>query len=147
MEVILLADVKSIGNRGELKKVSDGFGRNFLLRKKLAILATPKVKARFKHEESVNKSADQKKVRQTTELIDKLSNEPLMLTDKANEEGTLFSGISQARISDEIKLKYGDSVEHKAITITEPIKKIGDHAVNLKIGDKDITIKITVKKQ
>ncbi|MDR3773703.1 MAG: 50S ribosomal protein L9 [Terracidiphilus sp.] len=144
MEVILKEDVANLGHRGDVVKVADGYGRNFLLPRKLALQATDANKAVIVTMKSAaaRRSASEKV--QAEELVAKL--EPLVLsfTRKSGEAGHLFGSVTSADIAADLAAK-GFEVDRRKIVLNEPLKTVGDHSVAVKLH-REVTahVKVTV---
>ena len=133
MQVILLEDVKSLGKKGDIVKVSDGYARNFVLPKKLGVEATEKNKNELrlqkKHEEKVaaQKLADAK------ELAAQLEGKKIALKMRAGENGKVFGSISGKEIAAAAKDQFGLELDKKKIQLPDPIKSFGMHEVPIKL--------------
>lgn len=133
MEVILKQDIENLGNAGEIVKVKPGYGRNYLLPKKLAILATPSNKKVF---EENQRQAAHKIAKQTEEfkaLADKLSKTNVNLPVKIGTSGKLFGSITNLQISRALK-DMGFEIDRKDITILDEIKEIGKYRISVKVS-------------
>jgi large subunit ribosomal protein L9 len=143
MEVILKEDVVNLGSRGDIVKVADGYGRNFLLPRKLALQATLANKAVIEtmRTASARRSASEKV--QAEELVAKL--EPLVLsfTRKSGEAGHLFGSVTSADIAADLAAK-GFEVDRRKIVLNEPLKSLGDHTVAIKLH-REVTAHVKVK--
>ncbi len=143
MEVILKEDVANLGHRGDVVKVADGYGRNFLLPRKLALQATDANKAVIEQMKSASarRSASEKAIAE--ELVTKL--EPLVLTftRKSGEAGHLFGSVTSADIAADLAAK-GFEVDRRKIVLAEPLKTVGDHTVSIKLH-RDVTAHVKVK--
>ena len=134
MKVILQQDVKGQGKKGQLIEASEGYARNFLLPRKLAILATTdaintmnlKEKAR-KVEEAANRAA-------AAEMAEKLKNCQVKITAKAGANGKLFGAITGKEISEELMKQYGVELPKQKIVVEEPIKSYGSYQLKAKLG-------------
>ena len=134
MKIILKQDVKTIGKKDEIHEVSDGYARNFLLPRKLAVLATAdaintmnlKEKAR-RAEEAANRQA-------AVEMGGKLKNVTVKLTAKGGKEGKLFGAITSKEISEGLASQYQLDVPKQKIVLDEPIKAFGTYEVKAKLG-------------
>jgi len=143
MEVILKEDVYSLGNRGDVVKVADGYARNFLLPRKLAMQATPGNKAvidQMKHA-AARRSATEKA--QAELVLAQL--EPLVLsfTRKSGAEGHLFGSVTSADIAAELAAQ-GYEVDRRKIILHEPLKSVGDTKVAIRLH-REVTAHVTVK--
>ena len=143
MEVILKEDVVNLGSRGDIVKVADGYGRNFLLPRKLALQATLANKAVIEtmKTSAARRSASEKV--QAEELAAKL--EPLVLsfTRKSGEAGHLFGSVTSADIAADLAAK-GFDVDRRKIVLNEPLKSLGDHTVAIKLH-REVTAHVKVK--
>ncbi len=143
MKVIIKSDVKNIGQIGEVISVKDGYARNFLIPKGLAVEANLKNVKALEHEK--RKIADiSRKIKSTADtLSSKLSDMTLVIKARAGEEEKLFGSITAMDISEELK-KEGFEVDKKKIQLDEPIKRLGDHSVNIKIHQ-NVSAKLNIK--
>lgn len=134
MKVILLKDVKGLGKLGEIKEVSDGYGRNFLIKNKLALEATEGninfVKSQLKALEKKN----ERKFENAKELKEMIEKVRVVIKAKAGENGKLFGSITSEDISEALKTQHNIEIDKKTIDIEEPIKVVGDHIVDIKLG-------------
>ncbi|WP_263355690.1 50S ribosomal protein L9 [Acidicapsa ligni] len=144
MEVILKEDVANLGHRGDVVKVAEGYGRNFLLPRKLALQATTSNKAVIEQMKAsaARRSASEKAVAES--LAAQL--EPLVLnfTRKSGENGHLFGSVTSADIAHELEVK-GFEVDRRKIQLAEPLKAVGETAVAIKLH-REVTahVKVTV---
>ena len=147
MKVVLLKDVPKVGKKYEIKDVSDGHGRNFLLRQGLAELATPKALKMvedMKHQLlAAKKSADA----ETEALVAKLSKVKLVLKEKANDEGILFASIKADDLVEHIKDQSGLEVSAEHIKLDKPVKGVGEYDIEIAGGEKKASFKLVVEKE
>jgi len=143
MEVILKEDVINLGHRGDVVKVAEGYGRNFLLPRKLALQATLANKAVIEtmKTSAARRSASEKV--QAEELAAKL--EPLVLTftRKSGEAGHLFGSVTSADIAADLAAK-GFEIDRRKIALNEPLKSLGDFDVAIKLH-REVTAHVKVK--
>jgi len=133
VKVILQADVKGTGKKGQLLEVADGYARNFLLPKKLALEATAgNVKDIEQKKEWENKRKEKEK-EAARELADKLSALRVEIKTKSGESGRLFGSVTNKEIADALKQQHGFDLDKRKIEIKEPIKSLGDHEVQIKL--------------
>ena len=132
MEVILKEDVLNLGHRGDVVKVADGYGRNFLLPRKLALQATDANKAVIEQMKfaAARRSASEKA--QAEELAGKLEPVVLSFTRKSGESGQLFGSVTSADIAAELANK-GVEVDRRKIALNEPLKSVGEFSVAIKL--------------
>jgi len=142
MEVILKEDVANLGHRGDVVKVAEGYGRNFLLPRKLALQATTSNKAVIEQMKAsaVRRSASEKATAET--LAAQL--EPLVLsfTRKSGENGHLFGSVTSADIAHELEAK-GFEVDRRKIQLVEPLKAVGETLVAIKLH-REVTAHVKV---
>ena len=143
MEVILKEDVANLGHRGDVVKVADGYGRNFLLPRKLALQATlaNKVVIETMKTAAARRSASEKV--QAEELATKLMPLVLSFTRKSGETGQLFGSVTSADVASELAAK-GFEVDCRKIVLAEPLKTVGDHDVAIKLH-REVTAHVKVK--
>jgi large subunit ribosomal protein L9 len=144
MKVILRSDVEKLGRSGDVKDVSDGFGRNYLLPKKLALPATPAaLKAWEKTKEKRSKLVEAQTA-QNKELASKLNGVSLSFSRPAGAEGKLFGSVGKSDIVKSLK-SCGYEVDKTAVVLETAIKQTGDHDVELRLmPDVAAKIKVTV---
>jgi large subunit ribosomal protein L9 len=132
MEVILKEDVANLGHRGDVVKVADGYGRNFLLPRKLALQATLANKAVIEQMKAAaaRRSAEEKV--QAQALVAKLEPLTLSFTRKSGENGQLFGSVTTADIAGELAAK-GFEIDRRKIQLSEPIKSLGNFTVSVKL--------------
>ena len=132
MEVILKEDVANLGHRGDVVKVADGYGRNFLLPRKLALQATLANKAVIEQMKAAaaRRSAEEKV--QAQALVAKLEPLTLSFTRKSGENGQLFGSVTTADIAGELAAK-GFDLDRRKIQLSEPIKSLGNFTVSIKL--------------
>lgn len=142
MEVILKEDVNKLGHRGDVVKVADGYGRNYLLPGKLAIEATPANKAVIAQmkESAVRKSAKEKVGAE--ELSSRLNNVVLTFERKAGENDHLFGSVTSADIAHELE-SQGFTVDRRKIHLDEPLKSVGEFHVPIRLH-REVTAHVQV---
>ena len=145
MEVILKEDVNKLGHRGDVVKVADGYGRNFLLPGKLAIEANAANKAVVEQmkSSSVRKSAKEKT--EAEALATQLSAVELVFERKVGEHDHLFGSVTSGDIAHQLEAK-GFAIDRRKISLEEPLKSIGEYHVPVKLH-REVTshVKVTVK--
>jgi large subunit ribosomal protein L9 len=143
MEVILKEDVVNLGLRGEVVKVADGYARNFLLPRKLALQATANNKAVIEQMKAAaaRRSATEKV--QAEELVTKLDPLVLSFTRKAGEQGHLFGSVTSADIAADLAAQ-GFEVDRRKIQLGEPLKSLGEFTVPIRLH-REVTARVRVK--
>lgn len=142
MKVLLIKDVYKLGRAGDVKKVADGYGRNFLLIQGLAVLATPgalKTVEKIKAKAAVARAALNQEMGGLSEQVNGLE---LVFTSKAGETGKLYGSITSQMIADAINKKLGSQIERHQVEI-EPIRTLGEHPAHVRLTV-DLTPKIKV---
>jgi len=135
MKVILQEDVKGKGKKGELVNVSDGHARNFLLPRKLAVIATPEnMKVMKQQEKARMKKAENDKVK-ANEIAEKLGDVLVKISARGGGDGgKLFGSITSKEISEELLKQHGIEIEKNKIVQDEPIKSFGSFEIKCKLG-------------
>jgi large subunit ribosomal protein L9 len=143
MEVILKEDVANLGHRGDVVKVADGYGRNFLLPRKLALQATLANKVVIEQMKAAAARRFATEKAQAEELATKLTPIVLSFTRKSGEAGQLFGSVTPADIAAEIETK-GIEIDRRKIQLAEPIKTVGDYDVAIKLH-REVVAHVKVK--
>ena len=143
MKVIFLQDVKGSGKKGEVKNVSDGYARNFLIGKGLAVEATPKnmnlldgQNASAQHKKDVEKQTAQ-------DIADAINGKTVKAVAKAGNGGRLFGSVTAGNIADLIKQQYGKDIDKKKISLKTEIKNFGTYEADIKLYQ-GVSAKVTV---
>ena len=144
MKVILLQDVKGKGKKGQLLEVSDGYARNFMLPKKLAVEATPDAINTMRMNDKAAAEKAAKERAEALEIARQLKELILVVTAKGGGAGRLFGSVTNQEIADALKAKTGIALDKRKIVISDPIKSVGTYTVTCKLGY-EITAKLTVK--
>ena len=134
MKVILQQDVKSQGKKGEMIEVSEGYGRNFLLPRKLAVPATADAINTMNLKEKARKAEEARLKAEAQEIAGKLQNCPVKLSAKAGNGGKLFGAVTNKEISEGLASQYQLDVPKQKIVLDEPIKAFGTYEVRAKLG-------------
>jgi large subunit ribosomal protein L9 len=144
MKVFLREDVKNVGKIGEVVSVSDGYARNFLFPKKLAVEANTKNIKEFEHNKRVIQERAAKIKDASKATADNLSALTLEIKAKAGEEEKLFGSVTTMDIAEALKA-HGFEIDKKRISLEEPIKRLGEYSVEIKIHPEvSATIKVQV---
>ena len=144
MQVVLLEDVKSLGKKGEIVNVNDGYARNFILKKKLGVEATAKNLNDLKLQKANAEKIAAEQLAAAKELAAKLEGMSVALTMKAGEGGKAFGSVSGKEIAAAAKDQLNLEIDKKKLVLPEAIKTFGNHEVPVKLH-KDVTGKLTVK--
>ena len=133
MKVILLADVKGSGKAGDVVNVSDGYARNMLFKKDLAVEATEKNLKALEKKKAKEQEEYEENKKNAIELRNELEHATVVLKAKGGEGGKLFGSVTSQDIADAIKEQTGIDVDKKKITIDDHIKTTGRHKVHIKL--------------
>ncbi len=144
MEVVLLEDVKSLGKKGQIVKVNEGYARNFILPKKLGVEATSKNLNDLKLKKANEERVAAKQLEEAKELKEKLEKEPVTLAIKAGDNGKAFGSVSGKEIAKAIEEQLKLDIDKKKLVLPESLKTFGVHEVPVKLH-KDVTAKLAVK--
>lgn len=146
MKVVFLENVPNIATAGEVKTVKDGFGRNFLLPRKLAAIASPAV---LKHLEEQEKALAKKEARlgaQATQLGESLNGTTVAVDVKVGTQGRLYGAVTNARIAEELAKVVGHEVDRRRVLLVDPIKQLGTYQVEVRFSnDVSATINVEVR--
>lgn len=134
MKVIFNVDVKGQGKKGELKEVSDGYARNYLLPRKLASAATVDNINTLKLKEKAKAAQIAREKEEAKQNAEKLGSVTVTIRAKAGGAGKLFGAVTSQEISDALKAQHGIEIEKNKIVQAEPIKTFGSFAVKAKLG-------------
>ncbi len=145
MEVILLQDVEKLGNRGQIVKVADGYGRNCLLPKKMAVAATPQNRKWVEQQRVRFLKLEAKERGDAQELAQLLEGVSLRFTRKAGEKGALFGSVTAMDVADGLAAQ-GFNIERRRIHLDSPLKITGEYQVPVKLHrEVTATVKVTVE--
>jgi large subunit ribosomal protein L9 len=147
MKIILKENIESLGKRGDVIDVADGYGRNYLIPRKLALQVTPSNMKMVEMEQKALRKKLEQEVQSFQGVIDQLNQTSLTFERKAGDKDVIFGSVSTTDIKDALE-KLGIEVEKKRILLTEPIKRLGNYAVVIKVfHDEQAEIKVEVKKE
>jgi large subunit ribosomal protein L9 len=133
MKVILREDVEKLGKAGEVVKVADGYGRNYLIPRNLAALANVRNMKALDHTRRVIETRAKKARKSAEEVATVLSAKSLVIAAKAGEEGKLFGAVTSRDIAEALG-KEGVQVDRKSIQLADPIKQVGDYRVKIRVA-------------
>ena len=133
MKVILLDNIKGVGKKDEIKNVSDGYARNFLFPKKLAVEANSENMSKLKAKQDANQYKKSQEKEEAQKQAEKLKNILLKIAVKSGENGRIFGSITSKEIADSLKEQYKIEVDKKKIDLKEPIKTLGSFNVSIKL--------------
>ena len=144
MKVILMQDVRGKGKKGQMIEVSDGYARNYMLPRKIAVEATADAVNTMRMNDKAAAEKAAKERAEAVELSKKLREMTLTVTAKGGGAGRLFGSVTNQEIADALKVTAGVTLDKRKIVISDPIKSIGTYTVQCKLGY-EITAPLTVK--
>ncbi len=148
MKVILLQDVKKLGQKGDVVEVADGYGRNYLLPRGLAKEATP---GNLRELEAVKRQQAEKQSKELEEarmLAAKLSGETVSIRVKSGEKGKLFGSVTSKEIAETISAQFGEEIDKRKVELPEAIKTLGDFPVKIKLHPQavaEVTVRVVAE--
>lgn len=147
MKIILKENIENLGKRGDVIHVADGYGRNYLIPRKLALQVTPSNMKMVEMEQKALRKKLEQEVKSFQGVIDQLNQTSLTFERKAGDKDVIFGSVSTTDIKEALD-KLGIEVEKKRILLTEPIKRLGNYTVAVKVfHDERAEIKVEVKKE
>ena len=148
MKVILQQDVKGHGKKGQMVEVSDGYGRNFLLPRKLAVEATAENVNTMKMQDKAKKAKEAEEKAQAQAIAEQLKGFQVKISAKAGQGGRLFGSVTSKEISESLKEQYKLDINKTKIVLPDPIKSFGTFEVKCKLGHEITgTINVVVAEQ
>ncbi len=144
MKVIFLKDVKGKGKKGEIKEVAEGYARNYLLPRKLAVEASAGNLKIAEEQRKRQKRRQEEERAEALQLAEKLKEISLTIAAKAGESGRLFGAVTAKQIATELKKKHGINLDRRKIQLEEPIRSLGVTQVSIKLYP-EITAVLAVK--
>ena len=148
MKVILTQDVKGTGKKGQLVEVSDGYARNFLLPRKLAVEATADNVNKMKMQDKARRAQEAAEKAEAQAIAEKLKSCTVKLTARAGSGGRLFGAVTSKEIADALKEQYGLEISKAKLVQEEPIKSFGTYELKCKLGyEVTGTVKVTVAEE
>jgi|LFRM01.1.fsa_nt_gb large subunit ribosomal protein L9 len=148
MKVILLKDVKGTGKKGEVKEVSDGYARNFLLPKKVAVIADNTAMKELNEKNKSIENKAQKEYEAAVELGKKMEEMNIVIYSKAGDGGRLFGSITSKDIAEQLKKQHEIVVDKRKVLLNDPIRTLGSTIVEIKIHQKVVTkIRVDVREK
>ena len=143
MEIILLQDVETLGNRGAIVKVADGYGRNHLLPKKLAIAATPQNRKWVEQQRVKFLKLEAKEKGDAGDLAQLMAGVSVSFTRKSGEQGTLFGSVTAMDVAEALAAQ-GYNIDRRKIQLSSPLKVVGEYDVPVKLH-RDVTASVKGK--
>ena len=145
MKVILLKDVKKIGKKYEVKNVADGFALNMLIPNGLAIPATPGNVNMVETKKKGDALENAKTEAELQKALNEIKGISIDIAGKVNDKGHLFAGIHKTEIIEAVKKQKGVNIAEEHLLLEKPIKEVGEHAITVKVGDREAVFKLNIK--
>lgn len=143
MKVILLQDIKNVGKKEQIIEANDGYARNYLLPKKIAIEATKDNLAKLQAKKTSEENKKKAEIEANKKIAKRLEKIELTIKAKVGENNKIFGGITSKEISETLKKEYEIEIDKKKITIKETIKNLGRYTADIKFGD-GVNAKLTI---
>jgi len=134
MKVLLTKDVKGVGKSGEIKEVADGYGKNFLIGKGLALLATHEVLKKYESEQKKKAANEAAEIEKLNAIKTTLADLKVVITKKLGNTGHLFGSVTKEEVADALMAKHNIKIKKKEIDTKAGIKTVGNHDLDLKLG-------------
>lgn len=134
MKVILQQDVRGQGKKGQMIEVAEGYARNFLLPRKLAVPATTDAVNTMKLREKAKKAEDARLKAEAEAMVEQLKNSPVKVKARAGANGKLFGAVTSKEVSDALSTQFGIELAKQKIVMEEPIKAFGSYELKAKLG-------------
>jgi large subunit ribosomal protein L9 len=135
MEVILIQDVDNLGGANDLVKVRNGYARNFLLPRKLAVEASPGNRAQLEEKMKQRKKKEQAMLAEVNNVIEKLNEAPLKVGAKSGTSGKIFGTVTSLQLSRAIRDQKGYEIDRKKITLPDEVKELGTYKAHIDFGN------------
>ncbi|HOA91573.1 MAG: 50S ribosomal protein L9 [Bacillota bacterium] len=132
MEVVLTQDVKSLGKKGDIVKVNEGYARNFLIPKGLAVVATEGVKTQIKQQKKAEEKREEQKRAEAQALANKLKGQSVTVKAKAGEKGRIFGSITAGDVADALNKQFNLDIDKKKIQM-DAVKELGTFEAKIKL--------------
>jgi large subunit ribosomal protein L9 len=136
MKVVLRQDVENLGEKGSVKNVADGYARNYLIPKGMAVVATPGELKVVATNDAVKQRKVQRQEQELQGLADRINGQKVEFEARAGTNGRLFGSITNGDIAEKLSAAVGAEIDRRKVVIDEPIRTVGDHAVTVNLVGK-----------
>jgi large subunit ribosomal protein L9 len=136
MKVVLRQDVENLGEKGSVKNVADGYARNYLIPKGMAVVATPGELKVVATNDAVKQRKIQRQEQELQGLADRINGQKIEFEARAGSNGRLFGSITNGDIAEKLSAAVGTEIDRRKVVIDEPIRTIGDHPVTVNLVGK-----------
>lgn len=148
MKVILQKDVKNIGKKGEVVDVAEGYGRNFLLPRGLAVEASAGNLRNVAHQKKAESNRAKRELDEATAIGDKIKNQEVKIGAKVGGAGKLFGSVTSQEVADQLRRQFSVEIDKRKIDIKEPIRALGSHSIVVKVHPKvHVPVKVMVTEE
>ncbi len=147
MKVILLQDIARMGRKHEVKIVPDGHAQNYLIPRRLALVATAHNLKQYEEQKARSVVADTTRAEAFRQFLSMMATTPLSISAPANTQGNLFKGLRATDIAIALSARADMPILASALDLAQPIKTIGEHSVGVRMGDQQGTVVISVTSQ
>lgn len=145
MKVILQADIKNLGKKGDVVEVSEGYGRNYLLPRGLAVEASSGNLRHAAQQKQKESAKAERELKEAQKIGEKIKDQQLKVGAKVGEGGRLFGSVTPQEIADQLRRQFAAEIDKRKIDIKEPIKSLGTHPVVVKVHPKvHVTVLVNV---
>lgn len=145
MKVILQQDVKNIGKKGEIVEVAEGYGRNYLIPRGLAVEASAGNVRQAQHQRDTESNKAARELKEAQKIGAKIKEQDVQVSARVGEGGKLFGSITTQEIADQLRRHFSVEIDKRKIDLKEPIKSLGTHPVTVKVHPQvHVTIKVKV---
>jgi large subunit ribosomal protein L9 len=142
MEVVLLKEIKGLGKAGDVKKVADGYARNYLFPHSLAVAATAEARKRIAAEAAAEAKKQAKELATAESQASRLGNVEIVFKAKTGESGQLYGSITNADIAERLSAKLGEEIDKRKVVLDEPLREVSTRDVEVRLHS---GVKIMVK--
>lgn len=146
MKVILQQDVKNIGKKGEIVEVAEGYGRNYLIPRGLAVEASAGNVRKAQHQRDTESNKAARELKEAQKIGAKIKEQDVQVSARVGEGGKLFGSITTQEIADQLRRHFSVEIDKRRIDLKEPIKTLGSHSVTVKVHPKvhvSMTVEVT----
>lgn len=145
MKVILLENVKKLGSKGDVVEVSDGYGRNYLIPRGLAVAADASNVKQLQHEKKVEQRKEARELQEAQDLKRQLESMSISLEVKSGDKGRLFGSVTAGDIAEAVKKHAGIKLDRRKIELSDPIKSVGEYSISVRVyPEVTATLKVVV---
>lgn len=145
MEILLLQDVANVGHKSDIVVVGDGYALNFLLPKRMGLVATPLVRKRYAEQIKVRLSEREKEKAARAGIISALAGKSVSFEKKASKTGKLYAAVTEKHIAEALKEQLKVDVTADNVEMAEHLKTTGTHSVTVRLGDQAQTLQVIIK--